>query len=86
MIEDLKITIIQSKIIWEDIKTNIEMFDKKIDSINEKTDLILLPEMFTTGFTMNAPKLAESMEGETVDWLKKKSKEKKSGYSRKSYY
>ncbi|MBW1649925.1 MAG: amidohydrolase [Deltaproteobacteria bacterium] len=77
MIEDLKITIIQSKIIWEDIKTNIEMFDKKIDSINEKTDLILLPEMFTTGFTMNAPKLAESMEGETVDWLKKKSKEKK---------
>ncbi len=78
MVKDLKITIIQSKIIWENIKPNIGIFDKKINSIKEKTDLILLPEMFTTGFTMNAAKLAESMEGETVAWLKKKSKEKKS--------
>ncbi|MBW1616067.1 MAG: amidohydrolase [Deltaproteobacteria bacterium] len=76
MIEDLKITIIQSEIIWEDIKSNIEIFDKKINFIKEKTDLILLPEMFTTGFTMNAARFAESMGDETVAWLKKKSEEK----------
>ncbi|MFH2047503.1 MAG: amidohydrolase [Pseudomonadota bacterium] len=71
--QDLNITIIQTKLIWEDIKANLSVFDNKIDGIREKTDLIVLPEMFTTGFSMNAAKLAQEMNGISVDWLKNKS-------------
>ena len=52
MKSDLKTSIIQSELIWKDINSNLSMFDKKINSISKKTDLIILPEMFTTGFTM----------------------------------
>jgi len=75
--KNLKITIIQTEIFWENTDANIKMFDKKINSISEHTDLILLPEMFSTGFTMNAPKLAQSMKGSVVAWLMRKSAEKK---------
>lgn len=65
----MNITTIQSDIIWEDKKQNLQNYQKKIDSI-ESTDLIILPEMFTTGFTMNPEQLAESMNGETINWMK----------------
>nr|CBX27443.1 UPF0012 hydrolase yafV [uncultured Desulfobacterium sp.] len=73
MMRDLNITVVQSKIFWEDIESNLSDFDKKIDSIMEKTDLIVLPEMFTTGFSMNAKKLAREMGDASVEWLKNKS-------------
>ena len=50
---DLKVTIIQSDLHWEDKSKNLEMFSQKIAAISEATDLIVLPEMFTTGFSMN---------------------------------
>ena len=50
--QDLKVTIIQSNLHWENIDANLKMFGEKISSIKEKTDLIVLPEMFSTGFTM----------------------------------
>jgi len=73
---DLKITFIQSNLHWENIDKNLEMFSQKISSINEKTDLIILPEMFSTGFTMNAKSYAEEMNGKTVEWMRSKAKEK----------
>ncbi|WP_248724878.1 amidohydrolase [Seonamhaeicola sp. ML3] len=70
MREQLKIALIQSDLVWENPKQNRVNFEEKIKSISAEVDLIVLPEMFTTGFTMNAQGLAESMQGETVAWMK----------------
>jgi len=67
---NLKITTIQSELHWENATKNLAMFSEKIASIKEATDVIVLPEMFTTGFTMNAKTLAEKMDGKTVAWMK----------------
>ena len=67
---DLKVTIIQSNLHWEDKAANMKMFADKILAIIESTDLIVLPEMFTTGFSMNPVSLAETMDGQTVNWMK----------------
>ena len=53
------------------------MLQQKIESIKEKTEIVILPEMFSTGFSMNAKILAEKMDGETVSWMKKIASEKK---------
>ena len=74
--KDLTITIIQSNIHWENIEENLKMFSEKISSIKEETDLIILPEMFSTGFTMNNKPLAEKMNGKTFEWMKERAKEK----------
>ena len=74
--QDLKITIIQSNLHWENIDANLKMFSEKISSIKEKTDLIVLPEMFSTGFTMNNKAMAETMKGKAFEWMKKTAKEK----------
>jgi omega-amidase len=68
--QDLKITLIQSDLHWEDVEANLSMFEEKIWQINGSTDVIVLPEMFTTGFTMAAPKLAEHMNMRTFKWMK----------------
>lgn len=69
MKEDLKIALIQSDLVWENPKQNLENFSEKIKNISEAVDLMVLPEMFTTGFTMNAEKVAETMDGNTVAWM-----------------
>ncbi len=73
----LTITIIQTNLHWEDKKANLEMLQQKIESIHEKTEVVILPEMFSTGFSMKPEILAEKMDGETVNWMKKISSEKK---------
>jgi len=73
--QNLKITIIQPDIIWEDIKSNLEKYSEIISSI-ESTDVIVLPEMFATGFTMNPKVLKEKMDGASVQWMKKTAVEK----------
>lgn len=75
--QDLTITLMQTALYWEDIEANIHLFDQKIDNLTDQTDLIVLPEMFTTGFTMNASPFAQEMNGSAVSWLKKKAKQKK---------
>jgi predicted amidohydrolase len=75
--KDLTVTLVQTEIIWEDISANLAMLDKKIDGISEKTDVIILPEMFTTGFSLDVKKLAEPMNGSAVSWAVAKSKQKK---------
>lgn len=74
---DLTLTLIQSQLHWEDIEANLQMFDAKIDSIQERTEVIVLPEMFSTGFSMQAEKLAQTMDGSAVQWMKQKAMEKK---------
>ncbi|MEO6136727.1 MAG: amidohydrolase [Ginsengibacter sp.] len=66
----LTVTLIQSPLFWEDKKANLEMFQQKIENIKERTEIIILPEMFNTGFSMNAETLAETMDGETIQWMK----------------
>lgn len=68
MLKDLNVTIIQSDIHWENKHKNLENFTDKIN-ITSLTDVIILPEMFTTGFTMNTS-LAETMDDKTVSWMK----------------
>ncbi len=69
MNKKLNITIIQSELHWENAEANRAMFSEKIQNIEGETDLIVLPEMFTTGFSMNAKKLAEENDGKTFKWM-----------------
>ena len=52
------------------------MFEEKINGIKEKTELVILPEMFSTGFAVNPERLAEKMDGVTVSWMKRMASEK----------
>lgn len=70
--QDLSITLIQAELQWEDAEANLRQFDDIIASIDHSTDLILLPEMFNTGFSMNVDQCAEPPEGMTMKWLREK--------------
>ena len=72
----MKVAIIQSVLIWENPKANRNQFEEKINSITETIDLMILPEMFSTGFTMRPEHVAETMQGKTVVWLQSLAKEK----------
>jgi omega-amidase len=74
--QDLKTTIIQTELAWEDIESNLAAFDDMINAIEDHTHLIVLPEMFTTGFSMNPSDLAQNMAGPSVKWLREKSRQK----------
>ncbi|WP_308991441.1 amidohydrolase [Mariniflexile litorale] len=71
MQDQLKVALIQSDLVWENPKQNRKNFSEKIDNILKEVDVIVLPEMFTTGFTMNAETVAETMDGKTVAWMQK---------------
>ena len=73
----MKVTIIQTALHWEDKDKNLSHFGDLIDSIKEQTDLIVLPEMFTTGFTMNPSELADPANGSCTQWMLSKAAEKK---------
>ena len=70
MAEKLSFALFQSPLHWEDRKGNLEMFSDKISNLRSDCDIIVLPEMFSTGFTMNAGHLAEDMKGSTVSWMR----------------
>lgn len=76
MENSLNIAIIQTTLVWENREQNRKNFSEKIYAISQEIDLIILPEMFTTGFTVHAESNAETMEGSTVTWLKNLAKEK----------
>ena len=73
--QDLKIALIQAALAWEDHHANIERFDKRIAGIAEAVDLIVLPEMFTTGFSMAPDRLAQPMDGTAVAWMRDRSRQ-----------
>lgn len=65
----LHVTTIQADLFWEDKKANLEMLSQKISGAG-KTEIIVLPEMFNTGFSMKPETFAERMDGETVGWMR----------------
>ncbi len=68
---NLTVTIIQANLQWEDKQANLAMFEEKIMSITTLSHLVVLPEMFSTGFSMKPAELAEKMDGPTVEWMKR---------------
>ncbi len=74
--QHLKISLIQSGLHWEDIEKNLEMFTRIIRDIDGQADLIVLPEMFTTGFTREPRPVAEPMEGRSMQWMEQMAREK----------
>jgi omega-amidase len=69
MAEELRFTLVQSPLYWEQKEPNREHFSALLDSAADSADVIVLPEMFSTGFSMNTA-VAETMEGETMAWMK----------------
>src|SRR5210317_498043 len=76
--QDLKVAIVQSQLEWEQPEKNRIHFSNVISDISQEVDLIVLPEMFTTGFSMSPEKCAEPMDGETIQWMKHMAMEKNS--------
>lgn len=70
MIEILNIALIQTDLTWENPEQNRAHISKKIEAIVDPVDIIVLPEMFTSGFTMQPQNVAETMQGETISWMK----------------
>ena len=73
--QNLKITIIQTDIVWENKISNLLKYEETIKTITSNPDVIILPEMFTTGFTMETS-LAEPIDGYTTEWMQIMSIEK----------
>lgn len=71
----LNVTIVQSDLIWQNKNKNFDHFNNLLSELKDLTDIIVLPEMFTTGFSMNSKELAESMDGLSVKWMKDKAQE-----------
>ncbi len=69
MKKTFKVALIQSSLVWHQPEQNRINFAETILSIHEEVDLILLPEMFTTGFTMQPEEVAESMDGNSIQWM-----------------
>jgi predicted amidohydrolase len=74
--QDLTISLIQTRVAWEDPDSNLKHFGEKIAGIKENTDLVILPEMFNTAFTMDAANNAEAMDGKTMAWIADMAKQK----------
>ncbi|MBL4708505.1 MAG: amidohydrolase [Flavobacteriales bacterium] len=73
---DLNITLLQTTLHWENPSANRIHINALLDNI-EATDLIVLPEMFNTGFSMDSKKLAEEMDGSTIQWMLEQAKKRK---------
>ncbi|MGB8376504.1 MAG: amidohydrolase [Salegentibacter sp.] len=78
MAEKLRIAILQVNLKWEDARENRSLFTKEIEALSDEVELIVLPEMFTTGFSMNAKVLAEKTDGATLQWMREMAQQKKS--------
>jgi len=67
--QDLKVALVQINNHWHDVAANLSLFGEKISHIEQDANVILLPEMFSTGFTMEVQKMAEKMDGVTIQWM-----------------
>ena len=65
------ISTIQTNLYWENKAANLQVLEEKINSLYQKTEIVVLPEMFSTGFSMKPEQFAETMEGSTVEWMKR---------------
>ncbi|HSO88928.1 MAG TPA: nitrilase family protein [Draconibacterium sp.] len=76
MDEVLKVSLVQTNTFWENAKANLASLNSKLDQLDKDTDLVLLPEMFSTGFSVGKEGIAEKMDGQTVNWMLEKASEK----------
>ncbi|NRB47551.1 MAG: amidohydrolase [Saprospiraceae bacterium] len=67
----MKVSLIQTALSWEDRAANLDQIGAQLAQLPTATDLVVLPEMFTTGFTMNPAQVAEQTDGPTLDWLRR---------------
>ena len=74
---DLKFTLIQTSLNWESKETNLQMLEQKINELQAPSSVVVLPEMFSTGFSMKSDQLAEGIDGATVQWMKRMAASKK---------
>lgn len=74
---NLTFTLVQSQLHWEDRAANLKMFEEKLSGLPEHSQVVILPEMFSTGFSMRPAALAEPMDGVTIGWMRKMAAEKK---------
>ena len=66
----LRFTLIQTHLFWEDKAANLQMLEQKLRQLPEDTHVVILPEMFSSGFSMQPELLAETMEDTTITWMK----------------
>lgn len=76
MDEVLKVSLVQTSTFWENAKANLASLNSKLDQLDKDTDLVILPEMFSTGFSVGKEGIAEKMDGQTVNWMLEKASEK----------
>jgi len=75
--QDLKVALVQTEIYWKSVEANLASLEEKLWQITEPVDLIVLPEMFQTGFTMDVAEVAEPMNFTTFKWMKQMAAQKK---------
>ncbi|MFR2071459.1 MAG: amidohydrolase [Bacteroides nordii] len=68
--QELRVSIVQTNIVWENKQENLRLLRDKLQMLHGTTEIVVLPEMFSTGFSMNSRKLAEPISGETIQILK----------------
>ena len=73
----ITITLVQTQLFWEQKEANLRLLEEKINQLQQPTHVIVLPEMFNTGFSMRPQLLAEEMNGSTVEWMKRIAAEKR---------
>ena len=71
MKKEISVALIQADLVWEKVDENLSRLNEMVSRVSKGTDLILLPETFSTGFTMNAERYAEELDGSSVRWMKK---------------
>ncbi len=71
MNKKLKVCQVQPALVWEDIEANLQLLEEMLEQAEADTDLVVLPETFSTGFTMQSEKLAEDENGKAVRWMMK---------------
>ncbi len=69
----LRLALLQTELVWEDSEANLALMDQWLEKLDHQVDLIIFPEMFNTGFTMNASAVAQTMEGPVASWLRSRS-------------
>ena len=68
--DSIRISIIQTDIVWENKQENLRLLHEKLQNLRGTTEIVVLPEMFSTGFSMQSQLLAEPNSGETITILK----------------
>ncbi|MEL6660677.1 MAG: amidohydrolase, partial [Bacteroidota bacterium] len=69
---ELKLALVQADLIWENASRNRDKFERLLAGLSPGTDIVVLPEMFSTGFSMEPQRLAEPMDGPTITWMREK--------------